>query len=446
MDENLQSKLIVLSTLIDRLQLASSLGQQFGGDRKLYDILGYPIDIKFNQYFAKYTRQDIAGKVVDLPAIDTWRKPPVISDGKGTTAKKKSASPFVQGLKTIINKRRLWHYFSRVDRLAGIGRYGILLIGVAGVSDLSLPLEKGALKSPQDLIYLSVFREELAGIKAKGTDKGDEHYGLPTIYDVDFGDGKGKTPVHWTRVIHVADDLLEDDIYGRPRLERIYNRLDDMEKITGGGAEATWKVMDRGLQADIRDGYTGETQTLADLEAEIDEYMHGLRRFIRTQGVDIKDLGSAVVDPTGLYNILIGLIAAASDIPQRILIGSERGELASSQDAANWAGSIAARQVQYAEPVILRPFIDRLVEAGALPEPEGGSYKAEWPALFEQTQKEKLAVADLAATAIQKMAPGGQSDLVVPVDEFREKYLGLEPTMQTTETNILDEEDGDNAA
>ena len=441
MDEQMQRKLVVLSTLIDRLQLASSLGQQFGGDRKLYEILGYPVEITFGQYMAKYTRQDIAGKVVDLPAIDTWRKPPVISDGNGTTAEDQPGSLFIQGLKTIIDQRRLWHYLSRVDRLAGIGRYGVLMLGIAGVSDLSQPLEAGSLKSPQDLIYLSAFSEESAEIKTKESDAGNARYGLPSVYELDFGDGKADQPVHWSRVIHVADDLLEDDIYGRPRLERIYNRLDDMEKITGGGAEATWKVMDRGLQADIRDDYTGDTQTLADLETEIDEYLHGLRRFIRTQGVDIKDLGSAVVDPSGLYNILIGLIAAASDIPQRILIGSERGELASSQDAANWAGSIAARQQQYAEPVILRPFIDRLVMTGALPKAEGDKYRVEWSSLFEQTEKEKLEVADLAASAISKVAPGGQADLIVTPDEFREKYLGLEPNMQAEVDAVLDEED-----
>jgi hypothetical protein len=239
----------------------------------------------------------------------------------------------------------------------------------------------------------------------------------------------------------VAEDLLEDEVYGRPRLKRVYNRLNDLEKIIGGGSEATWKVMDRGLQADVRDGFTGEGQTLDDLEAEIDEYMHKMRRFIRTQGVDIKELGSDVVDPSGLFNALISLVSAASFIPQRILIGSERGEMASTQDQENWAGVIESRQTSFAEPIILRALIDRLVWMGALPAPVNGKYTVTWPSLYKPTEAGQADLADKVASAIQKVAPNGQTDMVIDLDEYREKYLKLAPRMAAVQAKILDEED-----
>jgi hypothetical protein len=199
--------------------------------------------------------------------------------------------------------------------------------------------------------------------------------------------------------------------------------------------------MDRGLQADVRDGFTGEGQTLDDLEAEIDEYMHKMRRFIRTQGVDIKELGSDVVDPSGLFNALISLVSAASFIPQRILIGSERGEMASTQDQENWAGVIESRQTSFAEPIILRALIDRLVWMGALPAPVNGKYTVTWPSLYKPTEAGQADLADKVASAIQKVAPNGQTDMVIDLDEYREKYLKLAPRMAAVQAKILDEED-----
>ena len=431
-------QIVTLSSILGRARLAQAMPTQFDGKRDLYRILGYPSEITFQAYLTKYLRQDIAGKVIDLPAQDTWRKPPVIQDGSEDTSMPKPRSPFLQGLKFLVERRRLWHYLQRVDRIGGIGRYGVLLIGLRGVDRLSEPLQPNSARSAADVIYLSVFSEQNARITSLMTDPGSERYGLPELYTVMMGEGLPTQTVHSSRMVHIAEDLLEDDIYGMPRLERVYNRLDDLIKLVGGGAELAWKNMDRGLHADVRDNHTlDDPDALAD---EIDEYIHGLRRFIRTEGVDLHPLGSDVVDPTGLFTAIVGLIAAASDIPQRILLGSERGELASSQDQANWAAVIAARQTQHAEPSILRPTIDRLIQAGALPQPSGGDYAVTWQSLFELNELERAQVANEYATAIQKIAPAGATELVVTPEEFRERLLGW-PANGADETAVLDEED-----
>ncbi len=437
-------RLKILSVFLDRLNLAGTLGSQYNGDRDMYEILGYPTTISFEAYAGKYARQDIAGRIVDLPAIDTWQHPPMISDGDSTTDQDEAGSAFVLALQELIDKRKLWHYLQRVDRLAGIGQYGVLVLGLRG-GLLSEPVGANSLKGIGDVLYFSSYSENNATIKSYVSDTQSERYDLPETYEINFR--AGKQLVNWSRVIHVAEDLLEDDVNGRPRLERVYNLLEDLLKVVGGGAETNWKVMDRGLQADIREGFTGDAQALDDLEDEIDEYLHGLRRFIRTQGVDIKDLGAQSVDPSGIFEIIVSLIGAATGIPKRILLGSERGELASNQDQASWAGVIKARQEQYAEPLILRPLIDRLIEYGALPEPESGKYTVSWPSLLVLSDKEKAETAAAWATAIATAAPAGQADLLVPPQEFRETYLELPAESPYGELAVLDEEDseGDNA-
>lgn len=435
-----QEILALNGVLMGRQRIAQAMGQQFNGKRDLYEVLGYPKEIQFETYLEKYTRQDIAGRVVDLPADDTWRRPPIIRVRDEDTSQEAVRNPFLKGLQFLIQRRRLWHYLQRVDRLAGIGRYGVLMMGLTGGEPLNVAVTKRG-GQPADVIYFAVFSEGSATINRLVDDPRNERYGLPEEYTLAMGEGLKNETVHWSRTLHVVEDPMEDDVYGRPRLERVFNRLEDMLKVIGGGAEATWKNMDRGLHADVRDGFTLEGQSAQDLENEIDEYIHGLRRFIRTQGMDINALGSEVVDPTGLFGALVGLIAAAADIPQRILIGSERGELASSQDLATWAGQVAFRQSSFAEPVILRPLIDRLIAYGVLPTPEGGEYQVEWPSLFEMSDKERSDVAVNIATAAAKIAPPGAPDLVIGPDEFRERVLGW--PKREPEAALLDREDAE---
>ncbi len=61
------------SALVERARLAANLGKQFDGDRDLYQVLGYPQAIAFNDYLGRYRRQDIAKRIVNRPAQDTWR-------------------------------------------------------------------------------------------------------------------------------------------------------------------------------------------------------------------------------------------------------------------------------------------------------------------------------------------------------------------------------------
>jgi len=442
-EEEYRKQLAANSALIARQAIGYALGFQFGGERDLYAALGYKVEPTFDDYLAMYRRGDIAKRIVNFPANSTWRKSPVIGDGKSDTSQEQPESAFIVALKGLIETRRLWHYLSRVDRLSGIGRYGVLVLGVRDGQEASEEVVKGAAKGIEGLLYLASYSEGSAMVTDSDLvrDATDSRYGLPQKYQVKRVDGIQQV-IHWRRTIHVAENLTEDDVYGEPRLEAVLNRLFDKEKLIGGGAEANWKNMDKGIQADIREGFTGEGQTLTDLEGEIDEYMHGLRRFIRTIGVDLKQLGAEVVDPSGMFNVIMETIAGTTGIPKRILLGAEMGELASSQDQENWAGVIGARQVDFAEPTILRPTLDRLIYFGVLPEPEGGKYMVQWQPLFQMSPEQEAKIADSYAAAIQKYAPPGATDMVVPVAEFREKYLKL-PQVPVVDdaVAILDEED-----
>ena len=72
---------LVLNALAERLGLAGMLGMQYGGDRDVYAAAGYPRELTFADYMARYKRHDIAKRVIDLPVDDAWLHPPIIYDG-----------------------------------------------------------------------------------------------------------------------------------------------------------------------------------------------------------------------------------------------------------------------------------------------------------------------------------------------------------------------------
>src|SRR3990167_5022213 len=418
------------SALLARRQFAQSLGYQFNGQRSLYDVLGYKTELTFDDYRAAYDRGDIAQRIVDAAPISTWRRRPIISsDGDP-----KKFTPFETAWAQLAQKRRVFHYLERADRLAGIGEYGVLLIGTADVrsqEDMKRPMSK--LRGPDGILYLAPFTQESAEVLTVDSNTRSERFGLPETYSITVQSEQSvtlsnKLEVHWSRVIHIAEGLHENDIYGTPRLKSTYNRLDDVNKIAGGSAEVFWQAAKRVMVLEAKEGHSAVDSDDA-LTEMMDELIHGLRRTIDLQGYEAKVLETSDVHPREAFDVSLALISSATGIPQRILLGSEQGKMASTQDEVNWNGRIADRQINFAEPVILRPLIDRLLLVGALPRPEG-EYTITWPSLFEQSDKEKAQTGLLktraAAAYVGKAGENLQAmQQIIPIDEFRSELMNL---------------------
>jgi len=69
----LEQRLQNLSMLVARAELLSGYGSQYGGDRDIYEALGYKIDLTWDDYYVKYHRQDIASAIIDRPVEAAWR-------------------------------------------------------------------------------------------------------------------------------------------------------------------------------------------------------------------------------------------------------------------------------------------------------------------------------------------------------------------------------------
>ena len=410
--------------------MASELGQQaFGGDRDYYRILGYKQSLTLLDYHTRYERGDIASRIVDLPAQDTWRRPPQVTEGGDTT------TPFARAWDALVKRLKVWSKLSRLDKLAGLGRYGVLLLGVAG-GRLEDPLTEK--DGPESLRYLRPFAELHAEIEEVDTDPNSPRYNMPVMYRLTFQDKDGgETPVmaHHTRILHIADNKLDSDIFGIPRLKQVWNRLDDLVKLTGGSAEATWLNMRRGTVFQTREGYklSGDESDIDQRQDMIRRYVHDMARILVLEGLEVGDLGSSTVDPRGVYEVTLAQISASTGIPQRVLVGSAQGELAAAeQDTKIWYDKVASRQKTWAEPDVLRPFIDRLIEFGMLPSPAQGYDVGEedergehhWPSLWQVSEVEAAAISMNRGQAVAAVRDPVTGTVPVTDGELR-NILGL---------------------
>jgi len=219
--------------------------------------------------------------------------------------------------------------------------------------------------------------------------------------------------------------LLESETYGEPALKCIFNRLIDLERIVGGSGEMFWRGARPGYQGEVDKDFTVTDTMRQLLEAQLDEFENNLRRFMINEGISLKALETQVADPRNHVLVQLQMISAETGIPIRILIGSERGELASTEDKTTWLELVQTRQEDYMEMQILRPFIERCIDYGVLPKPGRRDYQIIWPDLFSPSEKERAEIGKIRASALQSYLNNPKAPLVVPPEIFYEFMLGL---------------------
>lgn len=417
-----------LSTTAQRSAIARQLGQSYGGDRDLYTALGYKTDPTYSDFMARYTRQDISTAVVNAPVDASWRVPPRITESE------EDETAFEIEWNALVKSQNIYQKFVRADKLAGIGSYSVLLLGFDDTGEL-----KDEVTSAKELIYLQPYGKSNAAIKEYVKDTKDPRFGLPFTYSIEMKQDGGTNTraivVHYTRIIHIAENLLEDNVEGEPRLQNIYNRLEDLERVVGGSAEMFWRGAFPGYNFKADENFDLSNQSLDEITDEIEEYMHGLKRYLKLKNVSVEDLAQQVSDPSKHVDAILTLISAATRIPKRILLGSERGELASSMDERNWLQIIESRRNNYCEPTLVRALIDRLIELSVLTTPKEG-YLVEWSDLMAPSDKEVAEVGAVRAKAIKDYVSTPGADIVIPPEIFFRKIMGFSDEV-INEINII---------
>lgn len=436
---------LVGNVLMSRRELLSRL---LDPRRDINEECGYPRDegsIEAHFYQRLYDREAVAARVVEVLARESWQVQPTVyetEDAEEETEFEKAWDALSKQLDPEPSFYQdeagspVWEYLRRVDELSGVGHYGVLLLGLNdGEDDLSRPARE---RKGMELTYLRAFPEALAQVTQFDGDPGSPRYGQPTRYLLTFNDpnhgghgGVGLTTatreVHWTRVIHVADTSHQastSEVFAVPRLRPVLNRVLDLRKLYGGSAEMYWRGALPGFALETHPQLGGDVnvnqQSLRDM---MENWANGLQRYLTLMGMSAKSLAPQVVDPTAQISVQLEAICIKLGVPVRVFKGSERGELASSQDDEAWNDRLRERQYAYISPRIIRPFVNRLINLGVLPTPKG--FSISWPDLTSQTEAEKAQVASARTAALSAYVSGGVEALVPPMDYLTGVY-GME--------------------
>ncbi len=415
---------VVTNAHILRSKLLSSLLNP-GKDINLE--CGYPDTIEISAYKAMYKRNGAAKRVVRILPEETWAMPPEIFETEDANKTK-----FEEAWDALQEERRLFHYLQRIDVLSGIGEFGILLLGVGDGKELGLPVEginpvtgEKTGTSTHKLIYLKPFDQSTVKVVLRETEPASPRFGFPVTYTIDFEgvesvNSKSSKTVHWTRVLHVADGRETSEVNGTPRMEPIYNRLLDIRKILGGSGEMFWKGGFPGLSFETQPDV--EELDIESVKDQVESYMSGLQRYFAMEGIIVKSLAPQVESPKEHIETNMRNIAISLGIPYRIFLGTEEAKLASSQDMRTWNKRLSQRQENYVSPYLIRPFVDRLIAFGMLPEVE--EYTVKWPDLNAPTDEDKANVAKSLTEALSKYVAGGVDALIPPM-EYLTMVLGF---------------------
>jgi len=437
------------SSLPNRGNFGTLQGMGFDGDRDLYDSVGWNKEISLETYLSYYKR-GVGRTVVNIKPDYTW-------NGRiGLREKGKVNSDLTLQWDKLERQFGITNIFNKADKLAGILQYSVILMGLddnnASEPDKPVPLQtdEEGIPEKRNLLFLKVYRQDHADILEIDGNVSSPRFGKPVTYQIDtlqsettnasvtptnglvVEDSNGNTgvkpipnnvktiDVDATRVVHIAENILEGEIYGTPRQEACMNYLQDLDKITGGSGEMYWRGALPGWFFSVDPTADYVQDDIDAMDTQIDNMLLGLERYIKAQGVTPTPLAPQISDPRPFVDTQYQGISATTRIPMRILIGSESGELASTQDADAWDSEIDSRRNLDCERWV-RDLVDRFMAYGILNKVQ--DYEVVWPSINAQNEEQQSKIALNLSLALKNYTTSLNPDRVMPREEFLTRIL-----------------------
>lgn len=399
---------------------------------------GYPVSLGISDYKAIFDRHGFGTRVVEIWPQECWSAEPEIYE-----TDEKTETEFEKSWQELLKSVPVWAFLQRADVLSGIGQYGIVLLGVNDGKPLNEALD--GVEQLQDvqpvsptprkrsvsrkLLFMRPFDQSVVRIESYEKRESNPRFGFPVMYVVKFetepgSESIGEKRIHWTRVIHVADNRLSSEIFGVPRLQNVYNDLHNVRKVGGGGGEMFWRGGFPGFSFELQPeaAAAGAIIDKESVREQMEKWAMGLQRYMSVENLTTKSLQPQISDPTGHVKMYAQLIGIAKGIPWRMLLGTEEAKLASEQDKITWNVRLMRRQTGYLTPYLVRPVVDRLIAAGILPRPK--EYFVDWPDLNAPSNKDKVEIAAKLTEAFAKYVAGG-GDQLIPPHEYLTMVCGF---------------------
>lgn len=420
-----------------------------------YKDFGWPNPgmIQFQECYQMYCRNGIAAALVAVTTGKTWETHPFLLEKPrdGSEGKATRETTLEAAIRKRFAKIRGWQSLMEADRRSQVGCYAGVILRLADGLNWDQPV--GAVKDGfNGLVEIIPAWEGQLRVSQWVTDPASEDYGKPQMWqfeeqaigEVQSGAGRSLM-IHPDRVVVWSED---GTVHNRPGLEVVFNACMTAEKVSGAGGEGFYKnarnnpviSANEGARLDQMAKAYGMTleQLNEAMSQQVAKFNRGFDYGLFLQGMEAKALGITLPSPEHFHDIAVQEVCAAKRVPKKVLVGSQTGERASTEDAREWGQTINSRRTNETIPNIMA-VVDRLVQFGMLPE---NDYTVAWTDLTEASISEKIDRVTKMAEANAKLAT--QGEFYFTPEEVR-AVIDLEPLSEeerkVDKSDALDEND-----
>ncbi|EMF4699070.1 DUF1073 domain-containing protein [Serratia marcescens] len=387
--------------------------------QRLYQEFGYPVELTFEDFYRAYTRNAIASASVNCMVDGCWEDFPEVYEGDETKDATKQ-TPWDKRINKLL--RRCWKQIKGADRRNLVGRYSALLIQVKDSKPWREPVDKGAVGRLADkalVKLIPVWEAQIEPIEWDGNPD-SETFGDVTMYsftEISVGNNKDARPgriisVHPDRVIILAEGSDDGSMTsGRSMLEAGFNKLLDIEKVSGGASEGFLKNASRQLNYSFSEktNFAALAKALGVPEGQLAEALDMQVRRLNdsTDSASFMQAGTAEVlsvtasDPEPTWRTALSEWCATVPIPMKVLVGMQTGERASTEDGKSWAKTRMSRRNGTLTDLIT-DIVTRFWTLGIVPAPASGEVSVGWSDLLAPSEAEKIANMDKKADVAVK--------------------------------------------
>lgn len=363
-----------------------------------YADFGWPEQLTFDRLYKIYRRNSLAKAGVSKTIDKTWESNPELWESE-----KPAESALEKAIAAHFEDLRLWQHLAQADRKAMVGGYSGVILRFRDGLPLHEPVGPVAGGLTGLAGVLSVWAAQLV-VSEWHTDPMNDAYGAPKMFT--FRESAvlagqeltGKPPrdvkIHPSRVLIWSED---GTLHCESDLEAGFNDLLDAEKIKGASGEGFWKNAKASpvLEADpelkikaLAEAMGTDVPGVADaMNAQVGKWQAGFDSMLMVQGMEAKTLSVSLPSPEHFFAGPVQSFAASLSIPVKILLGSQTGERASTEDAREWAQACMARRSTRCLPLI-KELVRRLEQLRILP---ARPWTYGWQDLTEATAQEKMA-------------------------------------------------------
>jgi len=437
----LQINSVGASTLRIRDQLQGLLGESHNGKRDIYEVYGYNQDYSFYKSLQYARREGIANRVAFGIPASCWRNGFSVVEG----TREEEGEVVLDDEINLLNKKEVFSRLERADTLNRIGAFSVLYVGIPDGLDPREPVGK-VQGNAIDAVYFKPFDYQGVTVSQYNQDASSERYGMPELYQMQItttGDERKTQEVqsiiaHYTRVIHMAENLLSSDLEGIPALEPIFNRILDIDKAVGGAAEAYFRNARGKYSFEVDKDFASDLINNPEAKKQFDDagqkFTNNWQDQITTVGAKANALNTPHASPLDTVRVALWSISGNTGIPIRVLTGEGSGQLAGSEDRLTYNALISDRQDH-----VCSRWVTNLLEMlsfsgviGALPE----NYFIKWPLDEPLTEIGKAELANKRADTLDKLTKAASSPAG---DSINLKSALKELSMEEIEVDEMEE-------